>query len=251
MTFSELFKSSRRHYYHGAKAIVLPIIILVIVKDWSYYIGDYPTQPVARWLVIALSAVLFLLCWSVSLCLTNQVLTTGTFALKKAIATVKQRLLNILAAFVGYIVSFIILHTLTVRLSDFLIATSPNIPPDVIRLFCFFFILGLLFIAVLVFSLFALPLIIITDTELIAAFKISAVWVFKRFLINTLLIYCCFAALIFFIAPTTLHSHFMAQYHIIAIFDVFVFIVCLPILNNLLCLSVRELKKTSTDFISQ
>lgn len=240
MELTKLFRKAIQYHYPVLKNTWLIILFMVIVKDYYIYLGGFPENDWLRTTLQIISIALIVYLWSASFLVTNQAIHEQSIKLSDSFQQTLHKLPYIYLVVIAYVLLGIILHFFSILMAHGL--HSLGINKVSAEQLSFVFFLSLPFMVILVSTLFTIPLLILEDASLFFALQESIRLVgFKNWL-RSFGIYFFGVAILLLVAPDTLHGHLLATYHLNAPYDFIVFVVTLPVFNNLLILLLHDLR---------
>lgn len=239
-TFGQLFSISLRKYLPVLHKIILMILIMTVVKDAYLYLGGMPSNRILNYIIEIIIAVVVAYFVFASLYMTNCVLNQKKITFREAMVAVWTRALKAYLAVIIYIAIFIILLFIAYLLLHIIHSTSKR--EMLYQALIMLFIVGLPFLIFIIFSFFAIPLIIVDNVSVYVGFRQSIKLLGKQHWIKPFVLYLILVILSIIVDPSTRHGHFIAKYDANALFDFIVFCIVLPVYYSLLVLLINDLK---------
>lgn len=240
LTYFRILLKSLRHHPIVLKQTILLIAVMVIVKDLFIYLGGLPSNIYLRWLFMVLISVVLIYLWSVMLYLTSELFSARVISLQSAIQRVNKRLLQIYGCCLTYVIG----AALLVAFANFLLLIAKRYDADIPLVMESLWVVvlgGIPTLVYLISCLFALPIVIMEDVGVFAAFNQSRRLVKRRWF-GVFGVYMIFLITMLLTSPNTIHAHLLRHYHIEVLFDFVVLCVMLPIFTNAVLFMLNDLR---------
>ncbi len=243
MSFGKLCFAAIRHHIKVLPKIIALILLILVVKDAYIYLGGMPHNTVLKIIVTILIWLLLIYFWSVSLYSTKAVLEGQPLTLNDTCRFIYRRILPIYLCCILYFLGFLCIvgiAKLIVLIASQFLGHNP-----VWSRIGFVLIGGIIFVYSIVLAFFALPLVALGQNRVLLAFRDSLNYV-KDEWFYVFGIYIVLMAFILLLSPNTLHSLFLQRHHLVVVFDFIVLCLFLPFLNNLILLTLHQLRHSET-----
>lgn len=235
---AHLMKRGMQHYLHTWRHTILLITLFWMIHA---LLSRWLPLPHFQWLTITVDVVialagLFLL--SAALYRANAIIEGKPVGLRISCDKIKQRaLLLISAAFILALLAAGLLYLALQLIQHFAENSSVIVTLFILSM------LGLAVVMALLYCFFVLPLITVSQCNLLTAFAHSAVCVKENWK-EAFVLYCLSALIIFLIAPATKHSAWLMQYDLFDVFELIVLVGLLPLLMNMTLITLHDAQKT-------
>jgi hypothetical protein len=238
-SFLDLLGISIKHHYAVLKKTILLILMIVVVKDWYVYLGDFPKNDALKFMISTLMLIVLIYLFMSLLYMTHRILRSEPVMLPDTFKAINQRLFAIFSA--SFI--FVVVPTLFVLLAEFVyhLILKDNSGGAKFSGLIFVFVVGIPILYAYLRYFFTLPLIAMENFSLWKAFGEAQKLVQGNWA-RVFGIYACAIVIWVLVSPDTLHGHFMRMYHVSGIFDFIVFCVTLPIMMNLIVFMRNDLR---------
>lgn len=232
--YTQLLKLSVKHYIRTFARIFLFILLIVLAKWVLLAIPQLPQSVGIPIKIIFYLIILYLICSSIYTIHTlwqNQSLTVSAilqFVLKKLLPVILSLLMIGLVIFLLVVSVRLVLFSF-IHVNPMLIAFLTSV------------VISLPTIAIILFSFFVIPLLLMQDISIKNAFKQSALYTAKNWF-GVFVLYLILGSLIAFLLPSSKHALWLQQHYLLQLSDLVVLSIVLPILFNLLLLLLNDLK---------
>lgn len=242
MGFVDVFMVAKNRWRHQLRYTWLLICLLVVVKDLYIYVGGgMPSSVEGVIAVIGMMIIAFIVLFSALLCRTNAAATGQNTELTEIYAIVFKRILNVLLLVIYYVAVFAIFYCLAQYVAtDFF---NGHDHTDLIKkLIALSVVVVLPCIYILVLSLMALPLILLDKKNIFHAIveSFQMTWFHWLYVFN---LYLLISFVVLITLPGTMHGKLFIHYHVIALYDLIVLGLIVPIICNMMILMLRELQR--------
>lgn len=240
ITLGQVFLKSLRQYGPVLKKIILIILIAVLIKNSYLYLGGMPTTNWLRYLIEIMITIVIGYFVFVGLYMTNKVINHQSFSFIDALKQSWPLVIQAYLASIIYIIMFVILYFLAHFILHLIRPTGLNAP--LYRGLVYFFVTSLPFLLFIVFSFFTIPLIIIDEVGVLAAFITSFRLIGSKNWLNSFGLYVIFVLIFLIVDPYTRHGEFLARYHLNALFDFIILSIALPLFYSMIVFTLNDLK---------
>jgi hypothetical protein len=231
---------SIRHHFQTFRHIYWLILLVVIVKDAYIYLGGYPSNVYLSSLLTIVMVVLFCYLLALMLYICASLFKGDDTTLKSAAILVFFRFRKVLVSLLMLVLIPFILYSLANWLLQITHAYQ-NHHSQGSRLILVM-VAGIPSMLIYLRYFFAIPIMIVDDSALLASFKqAKQLCTKKENWIRVFGIYFFVICIWLLVSTDTLHGHFMAVYKLSALYDLVVFSVALPIMMNFVVLMRHDL----------
>lgn len=238
--FSVLMKKSFQGHWRTLRCIFPVLIAIVIVKDAYLYVGDWPTNLAISLPLGIVMAILMIYGFSFCLLLGQQSLLGQPCDLKQNFSRFNQHVLKVFYVCLTIVITMIVLYYVARGVATLMIYRA--VPPKAAYILAYFTFISIPFFIGIVCLWFALPLVILEKSGVMAAFSDSFKLVWWKNWLRAFAAYALVVVVYLITSPATLHGHILHRMHLNAPFDLLVFCLFVPLIVNLTVLLLQDLR---------
>jgi len=240
-TFSDIFSLAMKGYRESLRRTIAVIVMIVVIKDCYVYLGGAPTSPTAQGVGALLIGVVLIFLFAVSLQASYSSLKPSPTKLSDHFNHVLKRLIPLYLSVLFFIVLFVVIFFVVKWIvfaigGDSVDKTRRSIEGVFIASFA-----GLMMLYVVIRCYFVLPMVVLDSLSAWRAFAESVRLTLNNAL-RTFGIYLCGVIMVVLTMPGSRHYIWLADHKLIALFDLFVFALLLPLYLNMVVLMLRDLQ---------
>ena len=240
MSFVDMLIVAKNRWRSQLGSTWVLIFLIVLVKDLYIYAGGgMPTSKVGEMVVLAMMLIGFIILFSALLYRINAANTGQEIELADVYSAVFQRFLHLLILVFYYAIVLGVFYGVAWYASMHFYTGANDI---IQRLLMLIIIVVLPCVYVIVLSLFSWPLILLDNMNVFKAIgkSMQMTWFHWLYVFN---LYLLIGFVILVSLPGTMHGKLLIHYHLIALFDLLVLGITVPIICNIMILMKQELQR--------